>query len=266
MQQQRKEPTTARALEIADKRVKLGNRIGKFTQRSHAFIPPQITGLVSTDPDDEADEYEENYRHLDDDTETTEQGQDRPVTILVDEPERQRLPLPSVLGKGACSDAQLHDLLWKELELRQGQANEALAGVRMAVGEKSFYFRKKLRQARGNAQVTRSWDAIHTTTRKLMHQRWKYSRARKAMIALGADKALLDKYQVLQMDDLKVNTAITQPNAYGQRKMTLPWIWTVAGGLSKDEDNSEIMEDCKFPVLLFLTGFLITRSEPDRQS
>jgi hypothetical protein len=52
------------------------------------------------------------------------------------------LPLPSSFGHAKFVSLELGPLGVKELELQEGQANDELSLVRMALSEKSFLFRK----------------------------------------------------------------------------------------------------------------------------
>jgi hypothetical protein len=54
--------------------------------------------------------------------------------------ENKKLALPANLGLEVCQDGGLHGLVDKEFKLREGQANDALQGLRSALREKSFLF------------------------------------------------------------------------------------------------------------------------------
>ncbi|KAL4066523.1 hypothetical protein J3A83DRAFT_4189823 [Scleroderma citrinum] len=47
------------------------------------------------------------------------------------------------------------------------------------------------------------------------------------MMVLGAGPDILDQYRELNRSDLKVSTAVTEPNARGHRGDTLAWFWTM---------------------------------------
>ncbi|KAF9222206.1 hypothetical protein BS17DRAFT_709223, partial [Gyrodon lividus] len=49
----------------------------------------------------------------------------------------------------------------------------------------------------------------------------------KAMVTLQADKTLLDRYQLLDDKDLKVTTAISDPNGSAHCMADLAWLWTM---------------------------------------
>jgi hypothetical protein len=159
-------------------------------------------------------------------------------------PEERQILLPSTLGHQKCVALGYQKLARMELTIREGQANDALQAIRMAIGEKSFIFRKQLRNANSKSQKTRSWDSIHTVSKKLSHHRVIYSNACCAMIALNASPELLEKYKVLKKDDIQTNTAIQEPNAMGQRNSALPWIWMIPG--SSSQGPTTMLKECEW--------------------
>ena len=63
--------------------------------------------------------------------------------------------------------------------------------------------------------------------------------ARDAMIALGASPEVLSLYRELRKEDLRVNTAIADPNARGRRQEAISWIFNVATGKSNTNLRSK---------------------------
>jgi hypothetical protein len=173
--------------------------------------------------------------------------------------EKYPILLPSALGHEMCKKLNLQTVLQAELALREGQANDALYAIRLYIGEKSVRFRKNLRLAKSKVQKTRSWDAIHTVDRCLKEQSLIYNSARNVMIKLGADNNTMSHYQVLTSEDLKVNTAIVEPNARGQHNVKLSWIWTMSNVRSKapaallDEGKSSQL----YEILEFIQGYSV---------
>ena len=76
------------------------------------------------------------------------------------------------------------------------------------------------------------------------------------MIKLSADNNTMSRYQALTSEDLKVNTAIVEPNARGQHDVKLSWIWTMLNVWLKapaallDEGNSSQLHE----ILEFIQG------------
>jgi hypothetical protein len=151
-------------------------------------------------------------------------------TMLVQDTEKKPVFLPSTIGHERCAKLGLQALIEKETALREGQANDALQAIRLAIREKSFRFRKQLRLATSKKKKTRSWDGIHIVGKRLQHHRLVYRQARYAMNRLGVQKDKLEKqFPELKDDDLQTSTAVMEPNARGQRKKELSWIWQTPG-------------------------------------
>lgn len=233
-------------MQIAKKRDGLEARIHKFTMSGVAFLPPDMFHVyakaLATSPPAHDEDTDIGYSE-DDEEDGSEAPSSREPTgqstgglsmTLPGGPESYSLPLPSAQGLDVCRQHGITILAHTEQALREGQANEALAAVRLGIGEQSFLFRKALRNLKGKVRKTRAWDVIHSTAARLNHNFIIYNQARDAMIALGADRTTLGMYQLLRKSDLKTSTAIQEPNAPGQRSEHLSWIWSTAGAQGAD--------------------------------
>lgn len=158
--------------------------------------------------------------------------------------ENIRLLLPSRLGIETCRRVGLKSIANKEKALRKGQANDALHSLRMAIGHKSFLFRKRLRNAKSKVRKTKAWDDINTVGNTVTHHRRIYNIARRALVALGASKSTMNQYQPIASADTKSSTVIVDPNARGQRNKGLPWFWSVGTGSSKPLEGP-LMTECQ---------------------
>lgn len=134
----------------------------------------------------------------------------------------------------------------KELELRLGQANDALHNLRIALGKKSFLFRSHVRAARSQQKKTRAWAEVSSVDADVRQQGRIYASTRRKMIALGATDEILDRYKALKYADLKISTAIATPNAPGQRDVRLSWFWSM--NVQADADVDDWMEECALNV------------------
>ena len=132
-------------------------------------------------------------------------------------PERRSLHLPSSLETSPLRQA--------ELTLRMKQVTRYLAAVREAVAEKSFQYSNVMRLRSTNAVRTRSRTVIIRVTERISHYARIYTRAREALVRLGADEITLKTFQVLTRDDVKASTAILDPNTPGASTIRLSWIW-----------------------------------------
>ena len=152
------------------------------------------------------------------------------------------LHLPSHFGRKWCNENAAEDLAEAELRLREGQLNDSLHHIRIALGHKSFLFRHDIRPARTQRLKTRAWAGVHAVELTVQHHARVYIRGRKAMVDLEAGSNLLDRYQVLSRQDLSVKTSVIAPQVRGQRNKSLPWFWTM--DVRRDTDVGEWMEDC----------------------
>ena len=152
------------------------------------------------------------------------------------------LHLPSHLGCKWCNDNDAEDLAVAELRLREGQLNDSLHHIRIALGHKSYLFRNEVRPARTQKPKTRAWAEVHNVESEVQNHARVYMRARQAMENLGADNFLLDRYKLLRRQDLSVKTSVIAPHVRGQRNKSLPWFWTM--DVQRDTDVGEWMKDC----------------------
>jgi hypothetical protein len=153
------------------------------------------------------------------------------------------LHLPSYLGRSWCNRNAAEDLAKAELRLREGQLNDSLHHIRIALGHKSYLFRNNVRPARTQRLKTRAWAEVHAVESTVQHHARVYNRARQSMLDLGADTSLLDRYKVLDRQDLRIDTTVIAPDVRGQRNRSLPWFWSM--DVRRDADVGAWMNDCK---------------------
>ena len=126
------------------------------------------------------------------------------------------LHLPSYLGHSWCNRNATEDLAKAELRLREGQLNDSLHHIRIALGHKSYLFRNNVHPARTQRLKTRAWAEVHAVESTVQHHARVYNRVWQAMLNLGADTSLLDWYRVLERQDLRIDTTIIAPEVRGQ--------------------------------------------------
>jgi hypothetical protein len=153
------------------------------------------------------------------------------------------LHLPSHLGRSWCNMNAAEDLAKAELRLREGQLNDSLHHIRIALGHKSYLFRNNVRPARTQRLKTRAWGEVHAVESTVQHHARVYNRARRSMLDLGAEASLLDRYKVLERRDLRIDTTVIAPDVRGQRNKSLPWFWSM--DVRRDADVGAWMKDCK---------------------
>ena len=130
-------------------------------------------------------------------------------------PERAVLCMPSTLGIDQCLQHGLGSMVDQERELREGQANESLEKLRLALGHKAMLLRNLVRNATGQKSKTRAWDTVDSVQEKVEKEVAVYHQAREALICLDA-KDTLRKYQPIQPEDLKMSGDIIEENRVGQ--------------------------------------------------
>jgi len=64
--------------------------------------------------------------------------------------------------------------------------------------------------------MTRAWDSIHRADNQIKAAVGSYWLAKGALESLGASKQLLDQYQDIQKEDLKMSRDIVEENRVGQ--------------------------------------------------
>lgn len=242
----RRARTDEQDLAIGKKRQALELRIEKHQDNAEKYFSAAAVDELSHDLSQLPDDDWESESDSDEEDASTPPGFtfSSPLPTIVEHlPEERQVLLPSTLGHLKCAELGYIRLARNELKIREGQANDALHAIRMAIGEKSFRFRKQLRSATSKAQKTRSWDSIHNATKQLSYHRLIYSQARHAMVVLHAPPDTLDKYKVLKREDLRSSTAIQEPNAMGQRNNSLPWIWLIPGGSSRG--TTAMLKECE---------------------
>jgi len=266
-----KRATASERTTIKDRQRKLDSRLSTFHQKAAEFMGdigdedvdllPQLSGVVVEDDEDSGGEdggddvLEEENSNGEEEEEDDDDDDDEH-----EHPENTPICLPSPLKRDDIQKLGLLDLAAQEMELRQGQANDSLMGLRMALGHKAVLYRTKVRTATSSIGKTRAWDDIKVATIKVNKHVRAYKRARKAMERLGADDAMLGKYQELEREHLKLSGDITEENRFGQRNDVLPWFWRLEGQ-NAEQDNTW-MQECKSYIhlnilILMLDKFIV---------
>ena len=236
---------TAQAVEgrlaLSTKRRRLQAKIDSFIAKSTDFTaqvnaPPQsLIDDIWTDEDDPDDEEEQ----------VTAQGRNlNPEEGELVSPETISLPLPSSFPLSHIREV-LRQLALCELRLREGQANDALHHLRIAIAHKSFIYRTRIRNnapTTGFVRRLRSYGEMHTLQLTIDTAAKVYNTARKAMIKLGANATLLGKYKQLSAADLVASTAVMDPNSRGQTRLQLSWIWQI----HTHSDNPDYLNESSF--------------------
>ncbi|KIK72211.1 hypothetical protein PAXRUDRAFT_181145 [Paxillus rubicundulus Ve08.2h10] len=81
------------------------------------------------------------------------------------------------------------------------------------------------------------------------------------MVALEADKVLMEMYKLLVDQDLKVTTAISDPNGNVHRIKNLAWFWTM--DIPRDTQESDWMSECR-SYIFYHVNWLCTKAVQDQ--
>ena len=229
--------STAQKTDLLDRQRKLEARISSYEQR--------ISYIMKLDDDVRWSSQSEKRPEVDPQPEETFDDYlvDYPEDWFT--PERERITLPSALGPGEIGRLSLGDIAKVEAELRKGQINDSLDGLRLALGEKSLCFRAEVRNADSQRTTNRAWDNIHRFDADARRHKNIYNHTRNALRRLPVEPEYLDTLQDITEDDMKMSGDITEEHRFGQRSDTLAWFWRQDGQPESDGDSSPRMQECR---------------------
>jgi hypothetical protein len=239
-------PTVGQQLKVSRSRAHLAKQIKGFLHIANSFLPPLEEGDLSLfedevidTPSDESVEPEVLLDvALDDDLSCDEEDESEAPSVL---PESVVLPLPSNIISPKLS-ASINSMISTERELRKGQANDALEGVRIGLANKSLLLQTDVNQSKSTKQSTRAWASVRNAQSQILLHARGYQRAWQALQLIGTAEDLLI-YQKLEGGDLVVVKDITMAKRFGQGSDSLAWFWRI--GPSEDEITGEWMEECE---------------------
>lgn len=193
-------PTKTQKLDIAKRRERLLSQIIAFQEVSETFLA--VLNINISQPEIVDEDWS--------DDETDNKGADELFDLSaaaaqhlsVGQVENISLFLPSTFGYEQCAEANLRNVINKEIQLREGQANDCLHHLRLAIGQKSFLFRTQLRNAHSKKRKTKAWDDISSVSDTVSHHQRVYHLARDASISLWVTLQITDKYQVIHSRDI----------------------------------------------------------------
>lgn len=164
-------------------------------------------------------------------------------------PEEERLFLPSGVRRGLRKAAWFDALSTFERELRKGQADDALSNLRLALKYKDSLLKGRRRVAYGNKNSTRAAVLLRRVEDLVQHRANTYRRARDAMIALGLSTNDTS-FPVLDPTDV-VLKVVYGGKELGSGVYTGSWIWTDGprGILSDAEEDEWEEEGTSIPFL-----------------
>lgn len=196
---------------------------------------------------------ETSVENDEDDIEETDDEDEESINDEAIEEAKEHLPelnaITVLLPSNIKTKTNINEAKQFELELRKGQANDALEGLRDALGYKSLILATELRAASSTKQKTRTYNGVQKISKAVAKWARMYRKTRKAMINLNADKPTFEEYKELEQKDLQLNKDISEANRFFQKNYTLPWFWQL--GKENANDSNTWRDDCK----LFFSGW-----------
>ena len=238
--------TVKQQLKVARMRAALGRRVNGFINDAAAFLPTIEEGDLKPCEDEEITTSEEDPVELeatvdvslDDDAGFEEEDESETPSIP---PETVILPLPSNITSKKIKSS-IDSLISIERQLRIGQANDALEGVRIGLANKSLLLLNDVNKSRSTKQSTRAWASVRNAQSQIVVHARSYERAWKALNSVGVPEDLVT-YQKLDTKDLVIVKDIAMAKRFGQGSDSLAWFWRI--GPSHDQLTGDWMEECE---------------------
>lgn len=217
-------------------------RIISFEEKANVFMNLDEDVQWLMDVDDEVEE-EDDGNYSDDSNDSL---------IPENQPETRSLMLPSSLSAGEISRLGLCELARQEAALRRGQINDALEGLRMALGEKSLLFRTEVRNMKSQRTSVRAWKNVNKQDLIAKQHKSAYDRARNALIRLDVDREYLSTLHDISPTDMKMAGDVTEENRINQRSSVLAWFWRLGSDQAIDQvEFNPRMRECESCYIIF---------------
>ncbi|KIK90881.1 hypothetical protein PAXRUDRAFT_150922, partial [Paxillus rubicundulus Ve08.2h10] len=191
--------TNVQKLAVIRRMDRLSSDISKFIDAVTAHMGSAIEDHDETTADEAESEWEE-------------QNDDPHCNLPLPFIHIPALPLPLSLGHRNCKKHNLAVIADLELQLRVGQENDTLHSIHLTLADKAVVFHTKVPHISKQSANTHTWGKVHQADMVLSRHAQIYRKCCKAMVALEADETLLERYKPLVNQDLKVTTAISDPN------------------------------------------------------
>jgi len=228
-------------------RARLGKQVKDFLHTANTFLPvleevdlkPLDDEVIDTPAEESVEPEDLVDSILDDDVYYEEEEDETEAPSIL--PEETVLPLPSNITS-VNPIPSLEPLRSIERELRKGQANDALEGLRIGLANKSLLLLTDVNQSTSTKQSTRAWASVRNSQSHILFHANGYQRAWQALKRVGTPEDLI-VYQKLEDKDLVVVKDITMAKRFGQGSDSLAWFWRI--GPSEEALTGEWMEECK---------------------
>ena len=239
-------PTVNQLLKVSRLRARLAKQIKDFLSVANSFLPPleevDLRPFADEEIDTPSDESVEPEVLLDgdlgEDFGCEDEDESESPSVL---PESVVLPIPSNIISSKLSQS-IDSMKSTERELRRGQANDALEGIRIGLANKSLLIQTEVNGSKSTKQSTRAWASVRNAQSQILVHARTYQRAWHSLQLIGTADDLAT-YQKLEGKDLVVVKDITKAKRFGQGSDSLAWFWRI--GPSEDEITGEWMEECE---------------------
>jgi hypothetical protein len=213
-------------LKVSHLRTHLAKQVKDFLHRAQFFLPPleegdlrPIEDEVIETPSEESVEPEVLLEGSpDEDIPSDEEDEAEAESVL---PESVVLPLPSNIISVNLGPS-IDSMRTTERELRKGQANDTLEGIRIGLANKSLLLQTDVNQSKSTKQSTRAWASVRNAQTQILLHAHGYQRAWQALKYIGTAEDL-EIYRKLEGKDLVVVKDITMAKRYGQGSDALAW-------------------------------------------
>jgi hypothetical protein len=227
-------------------RSRLGKQVKDFLHAANIFMPtveevelrPFDDELIDTPAEESVEPEDLLDGFLDEDVYCEEEDDDE---AMCDLPEMVVLPLPSNVTSINVGPS-IESLQSIERQLRKGQANDALEGLRIGLANKSLLLLTDVNKSTSTKESTRAWASVRNAQSQILLHAQDYQLAWKAIKCIGTPEDLLI-YQKLEVKDLVVVKDITSAKRFGQGSDRLAWFWRIGPG--EDSLTGEWMEECE---------------------
>jgi hypothetical protein len=227
-------------------RARLGKQVKDFLDTGSSYLPQLEDDDLKAFEDESIETPAEEFVEPEDPVEGTleedfdyeDEDEDEAAAVL---PEDIVLPLPSNIVSVKHKPC-FEEVISVEIELRKGQANDALEGVRIGLANKSLLLLTDVNLSTSTKQSLKAWDSVRHAQSLILNHASCYQRAWRALNHIGREEDLLI-YQKLDQKDLVVVKDITKAKRFGQGRDKLAWFWHLR--LSEDALTGEWMEECE---------------------
>ena len=146
----------------------------------------------------------------------------------------------------------------QEIHLRIGQANDSLEKLRMALGQKTSLYATVVRKAKHQSSKAQARTLVNQADSAVEKHAGSYRCARAALVKLGAEEEILEKFKPLTKKDLEICTDIVEESRFGQRSDKVAWFWRLDGGGDPQGNSTWLTEGF---LLLLALNFCICLPE-----